>query len=40
MFNENSALVKLWIRLIKIGDKTIEDIPNILNLREIVVNSI
>lgn len=40
MFNENSALVKLWIRLIKNGDKTIKDIPNILNLREIVVNSI
>lgn len=38
MFNENSGLVKVWVRLIqKNGDKyKLEDVPDIGNLKEIV----
>ena len=37
MFNENSGLVKVWVRLIKSGVYTIENIPNLSNLKEIVI---
>lgn len=36
MFNEKSGLVQIWVRLIKQGSKTIDDVPNISNLREVV----
>lgn len=36
MFNENSGLVKIWLRLIQNGSHTIDDVPNISNLREVV----
>ena len=36
MFNEHSGLVKIWVRYIKSGDKTLEDVPNLSNLREVV----
>ena len=36
MFNRNSGLVKTWLRLIKSGSKTREQVPNLSNLREIV----
>ena len=38
MFNENSALVKIWIRLIQNEDNnyTIKSVPNISNLKEII----
>ena len=35
MFDENSGLVKIWVRRILNG-ATIEDVPNISNLKEIV----
>lgn len=37
MFNMNSGLVQVWIRLIKSGVYTIENIPNLSNLREIII---
>lgn len=37
MFDENSGLVIVWVRLIKNKKKTINDIPNIDNLREVVL---
>lgn len=40
MFNENSGLVKIWVRLIKQNQRTIDEIPNISNLKEIVLNLI
>lgn len=36
MFNENSGLVKIWVTLIQINQKTLNDVPAISNLREIV----
>lgn len=36
MFNENSGLVKIWVRYIENGDKTLADVPNLSNLKEVV----
>jgi hypothetical protein len=36
MFNENSGLVKTWTHLIEEGQYTIDDVPNLSNLREVV----
>ncbi len=35
-FTENSGLVKVWVRRIERGDATLEDVPNLFNLREVV----
>lgn len=42
MFNENSGLVKIWIRLLndKNSQYTTEDIPNINNLREVILKEL
>lgn len=39
MFNENSGLVKIWVRLLTQDNNqyTIDNIPNIFNLKEIVL---
>jgi len=36
MFTTESALVKLWVRYIKEGKYTREQVPNLSNLRECV----
>lgn len=36
MFNENSGLVKIWVRNIQEGNYTREQVPNISNLRAVV----
>ena len=36
MFNENSGLVQIWLRLIKNGTYTYAQVPNISNLREVL----
>lgn len=36
MFDENSGLVKVWLDLIKKGRKTLDDVPNVSNLREVI----
>lgn len=36
MFNKNSMIVKAWVDVIKRGDKTIDDIPNLSNLIDVV----
>ncbi|AKL96614.1 hypothetical protein CACET_c31700 [Clostridium aceticum] len=36
MFNENSKLVQDYVLLIRNGLKTIADVPNFQNLREVV----
>jgi len=36
MFNEDSGLVKIWVRAIDSGDKTLADVPNLSNLKEVV----
>ena len=42
MFNENSGLVKIWVRLLndKNSQYTIENIPNISNLREVILKEL
>lgn len=40
MFNENNKLVQDYVLLIRSGIKTIEDVPNFQNLREVVANVI
>ena len=37
MFNKDSALVQIWVRLIKNQTYTSDDIPNLSNLKEIVI---
>lgn len=37
-FDANSPIVKDYILLIKAKEKTIEDVPNVSNLREVVTN--
>lgn len=36
MFNENSQLVKTWVRLVKAGTYTREQVPNLSNLKKVV----
>lgn len=38
MFNENSYIVKVWVKNVTSGKYTKEQVPNISNLREIVYN--
>ena len=38
MFNKDSGLVKPWVNLIKEGAYTIEQVPNLSNLREVVAS--
>lgn len=40
MFNENSGLVNVWMRLIVNEEKSFEDVPNLSNLQEIVAGLI
>ena len=36
MFNENSVIVKTWVKQVKEGKCTLDDVPNLFNLREVV----
>ncbi|BAN62879.1 hypothetical protein [Geobacillus phage phiOH2] len=36
MFNENSGLVKVWVSLVLAGTYTIDQVPNLSNLKEVV----
>ena len=38
MFNKDSGLIKTWVNLIKQGAYTIEQVPNLSNLREVVAS--
>lgn len=40
MFDKNSGLVKIWIRLIKQGQRTFDEIPKISNLKEVILSLI
>ncbi len=35
-FTKNSALVKTWVSLILMGVYTVDDVPNIFNLKSVV----
>lgn len=35
-YTENSILVKAWVKRVKSGAKTRENVPNLYNLQEIV----
>ncbi len=36
MFNQNSGLVKVWVSLVLAGTYTLEQVPNLSNLRAVV----
>lgn len=36
MFNKNSGLVKIWVGLVLAGTYTIDEVPKISNLQEVV----
>lgn len=38
MFNENSGLVKVWVNLIKRKLYTLDDVPYLDNLKEVVTS--
>lgn len=38
MFNENSIVVKVWIRNVKEGSYTREQVPELSNLRDMVLS--
>ena len=38
MINKDSRVVKAWVNLIKQGAYTIEQVPNLSNLREVVAS--
>jgi len=40
MFNKNSAIVQIWIRLIESDKKTLEDVPELSNLKEVITEII
>jgi hypothetical protein len=40
MFNENSGLVKVWVNLIKRKLYTLDDVPYLDNLRDVVASVI
>lgn len=37
MFNENSVVVQVWVKAVRIGTKMLEEVPNLSNLREVVI---
>lgn len=40
IFNENSGLVRIWVRRIQSGQATMDDVPDLANLRAVVVGLI
>ncbi|WP_267240221.1 hypothetical protein [Thermaerobacillus caldiproteolyticus] len=40
MFNENSGLVKVWVSLVLAGTYTIDQVPQLSNLKEVVTSVI
>lgn len=40
MFNKNSGLVKVWVSLIMAGAYTLEQVPTLSNLKEVVTEVI
>jgi len=40
MFNEDSVVVQTWVRAVRNGTRTLEEVPNLSNLREVVISII
>ena len=38
MFDRNSGLVKTWVNLVQQGAYTVDQVPNLSNLREVVIS--
>lgn len=38
MFNKDSIVANTWAKAVRNGVKTVQDIPNIQNLREVVLS--
>ncbi|QKS71896.1 hypothetical protein FLK61_35095 [Paenalkalicoccus suaedae] len=37
MFNPDSVVARTWAKAVKRGDKNEDDVPNLFNLRDIVI---
>ncbi len=40
IFDENSGLVRIWVRRIQSGQSTLADVPDLGNLRDVVAGLI
>lgn len=40
MFDKNSGLVQVWVRLIQNGTYSLNDVPNLSNLKDVVTSII
>lgn len=40
MFNENSIVAKIWVEKVKDGTYTLEQVPDLSNLREVVAGMV
>jgi hypothetical protein len=40
VFNENSGLVKIWVSLVLVGTYTLEQVPELSNLKTVVTQVI
>lgn len=40
MFNENSVVVKTWVNKVKSGEYTLDQVPRISNLKDMVVSEL
>ena len=40
MFNENSIIARVWANMVKEGKYTLEQVPNLYNLKEVVAGMV
>lgn len=38
MFDENSVIVQTWVKAVSNGDKTLQDVPDLSNLIDVVTS--
>lgn len=38
MFNKDSVIVQVWVKAVQDGTKNLSDVPNLSNLREVVIS--
>lgn len=38
MFNENSAIVSTWVKLVRNGTYALDQVPTLFNLKEVVAS--
>lgn len=40
MFNESSVVVKAWVNKVKSGEYTLDQVPRISNLKDVVISEL